>query len=160
MICTKQAITCCVCNITVRTGNTILKGPVQPFTHHFHRNCQNNFHHVLHDQSSHLLPVRQHPGDQPERLAGHDHMITVVPGFPAQTSSTPCQCCTSSAYRLEISIVQSNPMGHMLYVLLQSRLVRGRQDRSNPDLEMNFLSSPTILWSSLTWTAFTDVWKC
>ena len=55
-----------------------------------------------------------------------------------------------------ISLVQSNPMDHMLDVWLQSRLVRGRRDRSIPDLEMGFLSSPTILWDSLTWTAFTE----
>ena len=44
----------------------------------------------------------------------------------------------------------------MLYVWLQSRLVRGRRDRSTLDLEINFFSSLTILWGSLTWTAFIE----
>ena len=53
----------------------------------FYRNCQtHNCHRVLHDQPDHLLPDIQHPGDQPARLAGHDHMITVVPGLPGQSS--------------------------------------------------------------------------
>ena len=46
-------------------------------------------HRVLVDQPGHLLPDRQHPGDQPARLAGHDHMITVVQGLPGQSLSTP-----------------------------------------------------------------------
>ena len=48
-----------------------------------------NFHCVLHYQASHLLPDCQLPGDQPERLAGYDHLITVVPGLPGQSLSTP-----------------------------------------------------------------------
>ena len=58
-------------------------------THHFHRNFQtHNLHRVLHDQPGHQ-PDRQHPEDQPARLAGHVHIITVVSGLPDQSSSTP-----------------------------------------------------------------------
>ena len=39
---------------------------------------------------------------------------------------------------------------------LRSRLVRGRRDRSTLDFEINFFSSLTILWGSLTLTAFTE----
>ena len=66
-------------------------------------------------------------------------------------------CCISSSYSFVISLLQSNPMNHMLDVWLRSRLVRGRRDRSTTDLEMSFLSFPTILWDSLTWTAFTNM---
>ena len=51
---------------------------------------------------------------------------------------------------------RSNPVIHMLDVWLQSRLVRGRRKRSTLDLEIRFLFSRTILWGSLTWTAFTE----
>ena len=61
-------------------------GAVQLFTHHFHRNCQtNNLRRVFRVQPGHLFPDRQHP----VRLAGKDHMITVVPGLPAQSALTP-----------------------------------------------------------------------
>ena len=84
MISTMQARTCCVCN-------KILKGPVQPFTPHSSLSSElsNNFHRAPHDQPGHLLPDRQHLVDQPERLVRHHHMITEVPGLPAQSSSTP-----------------------------------------------------------------------
>ena len=68
----------------------ILKGPVQPFTHHFHQNCQtHNCHRFLRDQPGHLLPDHQHPGYQPARLTGKDNMIAVVTRLPGQSSSTP-----------------------------------------------------------------------
>ena len=51
---------------------------------------------------------------------------------------------------------RSNPVAHMLDVWLQSRLVRGRRDRSTLDLKISFFSSLTILWGSLTWTALTE----
>ena len=112
-------------------------------THHFHQNCQTHyFHCVLHDQPGHLLPDRQHLGGQPERYARNDHMITVVPGLPGQ-SYPPC--CTSSLYRLVISLVQSNPMGHMLDVWFQSRLVWGRRNSSTPDLKWAFVLSHHIV---------------
>ena len=71
----------------------ILKGPVQPFTHHsslLSKNC----HRILHDQPGHLLSDHQHPVDQPATLLEQDNMITVVPRLPGQSSSTPVAPCT------------------------------------------------------------------
>ena len=75
-------------------------------------------------------------------------MITVVPRLSGQSSPTPVapRTCTK----------QPGTLVHMLDVWLQSRLVRWRWDRSTLDLEIGFLSSLTILWGSLTWTAFAE----
>ena len=51
---------------------------------------------------------------------------------------------------------RSNPVVHMLNVWLQNRLVRGRRDRSTLDLKISLLTSLTILWGNLSWTAFTE----
>ena len=130
---------CCTCNRAVRTDNMILKGSVQPFTHHsslLSKLINNYCHRILHDQPGHLLPDHQHPVNQPARLLGQDNMITVVPRLPGQSSSTPVapRTCTKQ------------PGGsHAVYMWLQSRLVRERRDRSTLDLEINFFSSLTIL---------------
>ena len=107
-----------------------------------------NCHHILHDQPDHLLPDHQHPGDEPARLTGQANIITVVPRLPGQSSTTPVAPRTC--------MKQPGTVVHMLDVWLQSRLVRGRRDWSTLDLEIGFLSSLTILWGSLTWTAFTE----
>ena len=72
--------------------NTILKGPVQPFTHHsslitFIETVKHII--VIVFFKLNLVISFQHPGDQPARLAGHDHMITVAPRLLGQSSSTP-----------------------------------------------------------------------
>ena len=127
----------------------ILKGPGPALYSSFITFIEtHNCHHILHDQPDHLLPDHQHPEDQPARLTGQANMITVVPRLPGQSSSTPVAAPTCTK--------QPCTVVHMLDVWLQSRLVRGRRDWSTLDLEIGFLSSFTILWSSLTWTAFTE----
>ena len=126
---------------SLRLNNTILKGPVHHLliTHHFHRNCQtHSLHRVLYDQPGHLLPDRQDPEDQPARLG---NMTTDHSGSRTFRSVFIHPCCSS--YRLASSLIQSNPVVHILDVWLQSRLVRGRRDRSTLDLKMSLLSSPT-----------------
>ena len=73
-------------------------------------------------------------------------MITVVPRLPGQSSSTPVAPCTCA----------KQPGGSHAGCVAPKRLVQGRRDRSILDLEINFFSSLTILWGSLTWTAFTE----
>ena len=69
----------------------LLKGRVQPFTHHssFSSKLIIVIVYILHDQPGHLLPDHQHPVNQPARLLGLDNMITVVRRLPGQSSSTP-----------------------------------------------------------------------
>ena len=106
--------------------NTILKGPVQPFTR------AHNFNRVPYDQPSNLLPDRQHPGDLNQR--GWQDRTTCSQWFQDfQISLSGHPCCSS--YRLVSSLAQSKPMVHMLDVWLQCRQVRGRCDRSTLDLE-------------------------
>ena len=136
----------CTCNRTVRTDDsdgsspTIYSSLITFIETHSYCHC------ILHEQPDHLLPYHQHLVDQPAKLPGQDNMITVVPRLPCQSSSTPVapRTCTKQ------------PGIDMLDVWLQSRLVRGRRDRSTLDLEINLFSSLTILWGSLTWAAFTE----
>ena len=90
--------------------------------------------------SEHLLPDHHHPVDQPARLLAEDNMITVVPIPDSQVSLHPPLLLLVHA--------RSNPVVHMLDVWLQSRLVRGRRDRSTLDLEINFFSSLTIYYGN------------
>ena len=101
--------------------------------HHFHRKCRtHNFNRVPHDQPSHLLPDRQHPGDLNQR--GWQDRTTWSQWFQDfQVSLSGHPCCSS--YRLVSWLAQSKPMVHMLDVWLQCRQVRGRCDRSTRDLE-------------------------
>ena len=101
--------------------------------HLFHRKCRaHNSNRVPHDQPSHLLPDRQHPGDLNQR--GWQDRTTWSQWFQDfQVSLSGHPCCSS--YRLVSSLAQSKPMVHMLDVWLQCRQVRGRCGRSTLDLE-------------------------
>ena len=78
-----------------------------------------------------------------------------------QDRTTWSQCLQDSQVSLHPPLLllvhaRSNPVVYMLDVWLQSKVVRGRRDRSTLDLEISFFPSLTILLGSLTWTAFTE----
>ena len=111
----------------------ILKGPVQPFTHHS-------------PLSSKLIIVILFS------------MINLAISFPITNIQEINQRGQVSLHPPLLLLVhaRSNPVVHMLDMWLQSRLVRGRRDRSTLDLKISFFSSLTILWGNLTWTAITE----
>ena len=123
----------------------ILKGPVQPFTHHSPLSSKLII--VIVFSMINLLISFPITSIQEINQRGQGSIITVVPRLRGQSSST------AVAPRIH---TRSNPVVHMLDVWLQSRLVRGRRVRSTLDLKISVFSFLTILWGNLTWTAFTE----
>ena len=81
---------CCACNRTVRTGQHDSEGS-SPTIYSSLITFIETVKHIIVIVffKLNLVISFQHPGDQPARLAGHDHMITVAPRLLGQSSSTP-----------------------------------------------------------------------
>ena len=144
LICRIYARSCCTCNRAVRTDKMILKGPVQPFTHHS-------------PHSSKLIIVivfSMITWSSPSRSPASGRSTS-------EDRTTWSQWFQDSEVSLHPPLLllvhaRSDPVVHMMDVWHQSRLVRGRRDRSTLDLKISLFSSLTILWGNLTWTAFTE----
>ena len=131
---------CCTCNRTARTDKMILKGPVQPFTQH---SLSSKLiivivFFMINWSSPSRSPASSRSISEVARTGQHDH----------SASQTPRSVFIHPLFLLVYA--RSNPVVHMLDVWLQSRLVRGRRDRSALHLKISFFSYLTILWGSLT----------
>ena len=78
---------CCTCNRAVRTDKMILKGPVQPFTHHSPLSSKLII--VIVFSMINLVISFPITSIQEINQRGQGNMITVVPRLRGQCSSTP-----------------------------------------------------------------------